>query len=108
MSLSLCVLVTRSCPTLCDPMDCCPPGNSPLSMEFSRQEYWSGFPFPSPGYLLDPGIEFQSSTLQADYLPFEPSVKVLITPSCPTLCNPMDCNPPDSPVHEILQARIME
>ena len=29
----------------------------PLSMEFSRQEYWSGFPFPTPGYLPDPGIE---------------------------------------------------
>ena len=40
--------VTQSCPTLCHPMDCSPPG-SPLSMGFSRQEYWSGLPFPSPG-----------------------------------------------------------
>ena len=32
----------------------------------------------------------------------------LVTQSCPTLCNPMDCNPPDSPVHGILQARILE
>ena len=37
-------------------------------MEFSRQEYWSGFPFPSPGDLPDPGIEPKSSALQADSL----------------------------------------
>ena len=40
------VLCTQSCPTFCDPMDRGPPGSS-LSMEFSRQEYWSGLPFPS-------------------------------------------------------------
>ena len=39
---------------------------APLSMEFSRQEYWSGFPFPSPGDLPDPGIEPRSPALQAD------------------------------------------
>ena len=39
---------------------------APLSMEFSRQEYWSGLPFPSPGYLSDPGIEPKSLALQAD------------------------------------------
>ena len=42
---------------------------APLSMKFSRQEYWSGLLFPSPGDLPDPGIEHGSSTLQADYLP---------------------------------------
>ena len=36
----------QSCPTLCDPIDGSPPG--PLSMGFSRQEYWSGVPLPSP------------------------------------------------------------
>ena len=41
---------------------------APLSMEFSRQEYWSGLPFPSPGDLPDPGIEPRSSVLQADSL----------------------------------------
>ena len=44
-----------------------------LSMGFSRQDYWSGLPFPSPGYLPDPGIEPGSPALQADALPFEPS-----------------------------------
>jgi len=38
---------------------------APLSMGFSRQEYWSGLPFPSPGDLPDPGIEPRSPTLQA-------------------------------------------
>ena len=39
---------------------------APPSMEFSRQQYWSGLPFPSPGYLPDPGIELGSPALQAD------------------------------------------
>ena len=47
---------------------------SPPSVEFSRQEYWSGLPFPSPGYLPDPGIEPRSA-LQADALPSEPPGK---------------------------------
>ena len=41
------------------------------SMEFSRQEYWNGLPFPSPGDLPNPGIEPRSPTLQADTLPSE-------------------------------------
>ena len=45
---------------------------SPQSMEFSRQEYWSGLPLPSPGDLPDPGIEPWSPALQADALPSEP------------------------------------
>ena len=44
---------------------------APPSREFSRQEYWSGLPFPSPGDLPDPGIEPRSPTLQADALLFE-------------------------------------
>ena len=43
-------------------------------MGFSRQEYWSGLPFPSPGYLPNPGIELRSPSLQADSLPSEPAV----------------------------------
>ena len=48
---------------------------APLSMEFSRQEYWSGLPFPSPGDLPDPGIKSGPPALQADYLPSEPPGK---------------------------------
>ena len=45
----------QSCPTLCDPMDGSPPGSSVHG--FSRQEYWSGLPCPSPGDFPNPGIE---------------------------------------------------
>ena len=45
---------------------------APPSMEFSRQEYWSGLPFPSPGDLPDPGLEARSPALRADTLPSEP------------------------------------
>ena len=51
----------------CDPMDC----QAPLSMGFSRQEYWSGLPLLSPGDIPDPGIEAVSPALQADSLPTE-------------------------------------
>ena len=44
---------------------------APLSMGFSRQEYWHGLPFPSPGDLPDPGIKPRSPALQADSLPTE-------------------------------------
>ena len=47
----------------------------PLSMEFPRQEYWSGLPFPSPGDLSKPGIKPRSPVLQADALASEPPGK---------------------------------
>ena len=50
-------------------------GQAPLSMGFSRQEYWSGLPFPSPGDLPDPGIEPGLPALQTDALPYEPPGK---------------------------------
>ena len=51
---------------------------APLSMGFSGQEYWSGLPFPSPGDLLDPGIEPGSPVLEADALTSEPPWKPLM------------------------------
>ena len=57
---------------------------APLSPGFSRQEHWSGLPFPSPMR--------ESEVAQ----------------SCPTLCYPMDCSPPGSWVHGIFQARVLE
>ena len=51
---------------------------APPSMEFSRQEYWSGLPFPSPGDLPDSGIKSRSPDLQADALPSEPPGKLLL------------------------------
>ena len=64
------VLVIQPCLTLCNPMNCiaC---QTVLSMGFSRQEYWSGLPFPPPGDLPDPEMEPGSPAPQADSLPFE-------------------------------------
>ena len=63
------VFVTQVYPTLCNPWTiAC---QAPLSMGLSRQEYWSGLPFPIPGDLPNPGIEPRSPALQADSLPTE-------------------------------------
>ena len=70
------VLVTQSCLTLCSLVDCS--RQVPLSMGFSRQEYWSGLPFPSPGDLPDPVIELWSPSLQADSLLSEPPGKPMV------------------------------
>ena len=53
---------------------------TPLSMGFSRQEYWSGLPFPSSGDLPHPGIEARSPALQADALPSKPPGIKLVSP----------------------------
>ena len=58
------VLVAQLCLTFCNHMDNSPP----LSMGFSRQEHWSGLPFPSPGALPNPGIEPGPPTLQVNSL----------------------------------------
>ena len=67
------VLVAQSSPTLCDPITvAC---QAPLPMEFSKQEYWSRLPFPSPGDLPDSWFEPWSPALQVDSLPPEPPGK---------------------------------
>ena len=76
---------------------------------------WLAIP-PFLGDLPSPGIEFTacavSPSLLADSFPTEPQgkpkVKVLVAQLCPTLCYPVDCSPPGSSVHGILQARILE
>ena len=66
------VLVAQSCQTFCDSINCSPSGSS---VEFSRQEYRSGLPCPSPEDLPDPRIKPRPPTLQADALLSEPSGK---------------------------------
>ena len=57
----MCAKLFQSWPTLCDPMGCsC---QAPLSMGFSRQEYWSGLPYPPPGDLANPRIKSWSPAL---------------------------------------------
>ena len=63
------VKVSQLCPTLCNPCFI-------QSMGFSRLEYWSEWPFPSPGDHPNPGIKHRSPTLQADSLPAEPPGKL--------------------------------
>ena len=61
--------MTKSCPTIATPWTVvC---QDLLFMGFSRQEYWSRLPFPSPGDIPDPGIEPSSPSLQVDSLPTE-------------------------------------
>ena len=75
----------QSCPTLCDPIDGSPPGS--LMPGFSRQEHWSGLPFPSP---------------------MHKSEKWKWSCPDPTLSDPMDCSLPGSSVHWIFQARVLQ
>ena len=72
-SMKVKVLVTQLCLILCGPIDVA--FQAPLSIEFSRQEYWSGLPFPSPGDLPNPGTEPVSQASQANPLSSEPSGK---------------------------------
>ena len=81
-------------------------------MGFSRQECWSGLPFPSPEDLPNPGIKPETPALAGRFFTIAPPgkpyslVKVKVkSQSCLTLCDSMDCNPPDSSVHGIFQAR---
>jgi len=87
-----------------------------LSTGFSKQEYSSGLPFPSPADFSAPGIKPESPALEKDSSPANPSVKLLLgipaaaaksLQSCLTLCDPIDVSPRGSPVPGILQARIL-
>ena len=78
---------------------------APLSVEFSRQEYWSGLPFPSPGHHPNSEI-YPQSPVSVEEPPGKPlSNKCCsVAQSCPTLCNPTDCSIPGFPVlHYLLE-----
>ena len=82
---------------------------APLSMKFSRQEYWSGLPFPSPGNLPDPGIEPGSPALWADTLQSEPPGKPLYQEAEPKNSRNSKCTWPlvESSEHRTLIIPIM-
>ena len=73
MCVCVCLLGTRHVRLFASPWNVAL--QAPLSMEFSRQEYWSGVSFPSSGDLPNPAIEPGSPALQADSLPSEPTGK---------------------------------
>ena len=89
---------------------------APLSMGFSRQEYWSRLPFPFLGDRPNPRIKPRPPALAGGFFtavqPLKPSSQVpaacLVAQLCPTLCDSMECSPPGSSVHGVLQARILE
>ena len=82
--------VVQSCLTLSDPMGAY---QAPPSMGFSRLQYWSGVPLPSPG---------------KPYKEAAAAAAAKLLQSCVTLCDPIDGSPPGSPVPGILQARTLE
>ena len=112
--------VTQSCLILCNPWTVA--HQAPPSMGFSRQEYWSGLPFPSPGWLLNWGKLLsnfiQNYTIRALLVAQlvknppansgESESESEVTESYPTLCYPMDCSLPGSSIHGIFQARVLE
>ena len=85
---------------------------APLSMKFSRQEHWSGSPLPSPRDLLHPRIGPRSPHWQMGSTAGSTwAVCCACTQRlwfCLSLWDPMDCSPPGSSVHGLLQARILE
>ena len=114
----------QSCPTLCDPMDCSPPGSSVHGISQARiLEQGCQYPGDRP----DPGIELESLALAGGFFttnatlgPYQPlalerqtqgSVQVSsVTHLCPTLCDPMDCRRSGLPVHhqlpELIQTHV--
>ena len=85
--ICVCAKLFQSCPTLCDPMDCSPPGSSVHGIFQARVVEWGAIAF---SILLAAAAAAKS--LQ----------------SCPTLCDPRDSSPPGFPVPGILQARTLE
>ena len=83
---------------------------APLSVGFSRQEHWSGLPFPSPGVFPTQGLSPVSCTGGRFFTVRTAAAAAAAKSrqSCPTLCNPIDHSPPGSPVPGILQARTLE
>ena len=83
----------RSCLTLCDPIDCRPPGPRP----------WD-----SPGMNTGVGCHFLLQCIKVKHESEAAKKKSKVAQSCPTLSDTMDCSPPGSSVHGIFQARILE
>ena len=82
-----------------------------LSMEFSSQEYWNELPFPSPekGRSSKPSLkEDKGLDWGMRFKLWSQFISAKLLQLCPTLCDSMDCSPPGSSVHGILQARILD
>ena len=92
---------------------------APLSMGFSRWEYWSGVPLPSPLYVInldqirmeknmEKSWKKRGTLVSAALWPPACVLRCSVAQSCPTPCDSIDCSPPGSSVHGILQVRTLE
>ena len=80
---------------------------APLSIRFSRQEHWNGLPFSIPGALPHPRIE--PTSLESHYCHLVIGLLCCaVSQLCLTLCDPMDCSPPGSSIHGLLQVRVLK
>ena len=99
-------LVSQSCPTLCNPMDCSLQGSSIHMIFQARVLEWVAFAFSILCVYMCIKL---TCKIYSNWLMFESlKVKVLVAQSHLTLCDPMDCSPAASSVHEMLQARVLE
>ena len=87
----MCVLVSESCPTLCNPIDRSPPGPSDRGILQARTPEWVPISFSKRNYRKK-----------------EKKKESEVAQSCPTLCDPMDCSLPGSSIHGNVQARVLE
>ena len=111
-SLCFC-LVAKLCPTLCNPVDCNPPDSSVHGISQARTLEWVAMPFSRAS--SQPRDQTQVSCIAGRFLTTWTTSKpctfyavVSLLSHVQLFCNPMDCNPPDSSVHGISQARILE
>ena len=110
--LKIQVLVSQSCLTLYDPMDCSLPGSSVHGIFQARVLEWDAIAF---SRIWGKELHFVHLCISSHFL-VQPALAhclissccCLVAQSCPTLCDPMDCSPPGSSVHGISQARILE
>ena len=100
----MCCKALQSCPTLCDPMDCSPPGKT----AGVGCHAFLGLPDPGIEDLPDPGMELKSLKSPALQMGSFPLAAAKSLQSCLTLCDPIDGSPPGSPIPRILQARTLE
>ena len=101
----MCAKLLKSCPTLCNPMDCSLPGSSVRGILQARILEWIAMP--SSRDLPDLGIQPTSLMSLALAGMFFTTAATKSLQSCPTLCDPIDSSPPGSSVPGILQARIL-
>ena len=110
----MCVLLSQSCPTLCDPMDYSLPGFFVHGILQARILEWVVIPF-SMGYSRSRD-QTQVSPIAGRFFTIWATRKAHtkiwewseVTQSCPTLCDSMDCSPPGFSIHGVFQARILE